>query len=134
MTLSTVLTPSALSQVRAQSHFMTAFYKPALRTVAGCSFALAALLAANGAVRAQTAAPASPPAAANGPAPLATARLPSTTENAAFDRADENHDARLTRAEADRFPEVARRFEQIDTNRDTFISREEFTKAVMGTS
>ncbi|MES2188655.1 MAG: EF-hand domain-containing protein [Pseudomonadota bacterium] len=113
---------------------MAALYKPALRTVAACSFAAAALLAAHGAAHAQGTTPVTPPVAVNSPAPGATPRLPTNTEvNAAFDRADENHDARLTRAEADRFPEVARRFEQIDTNKDTFISREEFTKAVVGT-
>jgi hypothetical protein len=146
MTVSSVFTPSTppqAPQVQAstsrqhQSHSMAVLYQPALRTVAACSFAAAALLAAAGTVHAQTAAPASPPAAANTPAPAGSTapKLPSISEvNAAFDRADENHDARLTRAEADRFPEVARRFEQIDTNRDTFISREEFSKAVLGTS
>ncbi|MES2398659.1 MAG: hypothetical protein V4573_01635 [Pseudomonadota bacterium] len=132
MIFSRGFTPSSPSH--AQGHFMAALYKPAVRTAAACSLAAAALLATNGAAHAQGTPPATPPAAASSPAPATTPRLPSNTEvNAAFDRADENHDARLTRAEADRFPEVARRFEQIDTNRDTFISREEFTKAVMGT-
>ncbi len=149
MTVSSVFTPSTSSQTsqsslvqagrshQHQSHSMAVLYKPAVRTMAACSFAAAALLAAAGTVHAQAAAPASPPAAANSPAPAGSTapKLPSISEvNAAFDRADENHDARLTRAEADRFPEVARRFEQIDTNRDTFISREEFSKAVLGTS
>ena len=118
-----------------RGHSMAALHTSAMRTFAVCSFAAAALLASNSATHAQAATSASPPAAASGPAPGSALRLPSNREvNAAFDRADENHDARLTRTEADRFPEVARRFEQIDSNRDTFISREEFTKAVLGTS
>lgn len=105
---------------------------PAAHTMALCSFAAAALFAASQAAHAQTAAPAAtPPAAAATQAPRP---LTSTEVNAAFDRADENHDARLTRTEAERFPEVAKRFEQIDANRDTFISREEFTRAVTGSS
>lgn len=140
MTLSRVHTPSqvqAHTSRQHQGHSRAVLYKPEVRMVVACTFAVVALLAANGAAHAQTAAPASPPAATNSPAPAGSTapKLPSSTEvNAAFDRADENHDARLTRAEAERFPEVARRFEQIDTNRDTFISREEFSKAVMGTS
>lgn len=109
--------------------------------MSACSLAAALWLAAAGASHAQTTAPSSPampPAAANAPATGGSAAAPrqltSTEVNAAFDRADENHDARLTRTEAERFPEVAKRFEQIDTNRDTFISREEFSKAVTGSS
>ncbi len=115
-----------------QANSRTAQPMPAVRTMVVCSFAAAALFAASQAAHAQTAAPAAAP-----PAPAATQaprQFTSTEVNAAFDRADDNHDARLTRAEAERFPEVAKRFEQIDTNRDTFISREEFNKAVTGTS
>lgn len=136
MTLSTS-TVSPSSVVASQANSMTApckpLYRPALRTMAACSFAAAALVAAHGAAHAQAVAPqaATAPAAAAPPAPR---QLTSTEVNAAFDRADENHDARLTRTEAERFPEVARRFEQIDANRDTFISREEFNKAVTGAS
>ena len=49
--------------------------------------------------------------------------------DAAFNRADANHDGQLSRAEAEHFPAVAQRFEQIDGNRDGFLSREEFNKA-----
>ena len=49
--------------------------------------------------------------------------------DAAFNRADANHDGQLSRAEAEHFPAVAQRFDQIDGNRDGFISREEFNKA-----
>jgi hypothetical protein len=50
--------------------------------------------------------------------------------DAAFNRADVDRDGQLSRTEAEHFPAVAQRFEQIDSNRDTFISREEFYKAV----
>lgn len=49
--------------------------------------------------------------------------------DAAFNRADADRDGKLSRAEAEHFPAVAQRFEQIDGNRDSFISREEFYKA-----
>lgn len=48
---------------------------------------------------------------------------------AAFNRADLDRDGKLNRQEAEHFPGVAQHFEQIDVNRDAFISREEFGKA-----
>lgn len=51
---------------------------------------------------------------------------------AAFNRADANKDGKLDRQEAEHFPAVAQRFEQIDTNRDTFISLTELAKAASG--
>ena len=48
---------------------------------------------------------------------------------AAFKRADVNHDGKLSRQEAERFPALAQRFEQIDGNHDSFISLEEFGQA-----
>ena len=65
--------------------------------------------------------------------PAATGSVPankatSTDVNAAFDRADANKDGKLSRTEAENLPAVAQRFEQIDTDRDTFVSREELIK------
>ena len=48
--------------------------------------------------------------------------------DAAFDRADTNKYGKLSRTEAENLPAVAQRFEQIDTDRDTFVSREELMK------
>ncbi len=48
---------------------------------------------------------------------------------AAFNRADLDRDGKLNRQESEHFPAVAQQFEQIDLNRDAFISREEFGKA-----
>lgn len=71
------------------------------------------------AVRAQTA-----PGAA-----IPSNRATSQDLEAAFKRADLNQDGKLSRQEAERFPAVAQRFEQIDSNRDTFLSLEEFSQA-----
>ena len=45
---------------------------------------------------------------------------------AAFARADSNGDGKLSRDEAQRFPEIAARFDELDTNRDAFLSLAEF--------
>jgi EF hand len=49
--------------------------------------------------------------------------------DAAFARADLNRDGKLSRIEAEHFPAMAQRFDQIDSNRDNFISRDEFNEA-----
>ncbi len=49
---------------------------------------------------------------------------------AAFARADANKDGKLSRQEAARLPAVEQRFDQIDTNKDQFVSREEFEAAI----
>ena len=65
------------------------------------------------------------PAAAGGiPASKAT----TIDLNAAFDRADSDKDGKLSRTEAENLPAAAQRFEQIDTDRDTLVSREELMK------
>jgi EF hand len=52
-----------------------------------------------------------------------------TTLDAAFNRADTDRDGRLSRKEAEHFPMLSQRFDAIDMNRDSFISREEFDRA-----
>ena len=91
---------------------------------------------AAGAVRAQTAPP-SPASPTSPPSTMEPSTVPqnrTTTKDveAAFGRADNNKDGKLDRQEAEHLPAVALRFEQIDTNRDTFISLAELTKAAMG--
>ena len=99
---------------------------------------LAALvMGAASAARAQTSAPL--PAPPNGPssqmAVSGTAddiphnRTTAKDLEAAFNRADVNRDGKLSRQEAEHFPALAQRFDQIDTNHDNFISRDEFNQA-----
>ena len=69
---------------------------------------------------------------------VAPAAIPANKTNAreldiSFKEADTNRDGKLSRTEAVRYPAIDRRFESIDANKDSFISREEFDKAA-GTS
>jgi len=50
--------------------------------------------------------------------------------DAAFDRADSNDDGKLSRAEAERLPAISLRFDELDTNKDQFLTREEFNNAL----
>lgn len=52
---------------------------------------------------------------------------------AAFNRADTDHDGRLTRQEAEHFPAMAPHFRLIDTNRDNFLSFDELMRAASET-
>ena len=45
---------------------------------------------------------------------------------AAFARADTNGDGKLSREEAQRFPEIAARFDELDSDHDGFLSLAEF--------
>jgi hypothetical protein len=106
------------------------------------SVLLVAALAAGaaGAARAQTAPP-SPASPTSPPSQMAPSATPgavpqnrTTTKDveAAFGRADANKAGKLDRQEAEHLPAVALRFDQIDTNHDSFISLAEVTKAAMG--
>jgi len=48
---------------------------------------------------------------------------------AAFKRADTNRDGKLSRQETEHFPALAHRFEQMDSNSDSFLSPDEFRHA-----
>mgnify|MGYP001325391287 FL=1 len=73
-----------------------------------------------------------PPAQTTGQSPFTTGgtpKAPMGTPNpasAAFDRADTNHDGKLSAQEAKALPVIGNRFEQLDTNHDGALSREEF--------
>ena len=58
----------------------------------------------------------------DGPSPSAT--------RAAFDRADANHDGKLSAKEAATLPAIGNRFEALDKNKDGFLSHEEFERGV----
>lgn len=65
-------------------------------------------------------------------APMAgTAQASATAKDldAAFAKADVNKDGKLDKKEAAMMPAIADKFDQLDTNGDGFISREEFSKA-----
>lgn len=99
--------------MRVQKHFIPNFE---MRSV--LLFALLSLGSA-AAVRAQT-----PPGAAIPPNRITPQDL-----EAAFQRADIDRDGKLSRQEAERIPAVAQRFAQIDSNQDSFISLDEFSRA-----
>ncbi|MCJ0765592.1 EF-hand domain-containing protein [Variovorax terrae] len=50
--------------------------------------------------------------------------------DAAFARADANKDGKISREEAQRFPAVAQRFDQVDLDHDGALSRAEFDQAL----
>lgn len=97
-------------------------------------FAALAIAAAT-AAQAQTAAPAGPNSpsvqmASSGVAdPIPHNKTTSKHLDAAFNRAYTNRDGKLNRQEAEHFPALAHRFEQIDTDRDSVLSRGEFNQA-----
>jgi EF hand len=49
--------------------------------------------------------------------------------DAAFAKADTNKDGKIDKKEAQNMPAIAERFDQMDSNGDGFLSREEFGKA-----
>ena len=62
-------------------------------------------------------------------APPATAELSAVARaaiEAAFARGDTNGDGKLSRDEAQRFPEIEARFDELDRDHDRFLSLAEF--------
>ena len=63
------------------------------------------------------------------PARPSTPKTSTKDMDAAFLRADVNKDGKLDKKEAEMMPAIAERFEQLDSNVDSVISRDEFGKA-----
>ena len=76
----------------------------------------------------QAATPASTASAAKAE-PVAP-RYSATDLERAFNFMDSNHDDKLSREEAIRFPGVTKYFDRADTDADGFLSRDEFDKAM----
>lgn len=63
--------------------------------------------------------------------PSAAPSAPSAKDRlAAFVNADANKDGKLTRAEAQRVPGLATKFEMMDTDKDGLVSKAEFEKTL----
>ncbi|WP_159911351.1 EF-hand domain-containing protein [Pantoea sp. 18069] len=92
------------------------------------SMVLFASLVFGGAASAQTAPQptARSAAAPASPAPQAPPRQ--TAEQAAFERADSNHDGQLSAAEAQALPVIASRLRELDTDGNGSLSFEEFQR------
>ena len=64
------------------------------------------------------------------PAAGTTAAAPAQPD-AVFQRADANHDGKLTRDEAARIPAIAEKFDQLDKDKDGLLSLDEVKAAEM---
>lgn len=125
-------TPNMSSTLKRHRHFIPNFEARSVLLVAALTLGGAA------GAQGQTTPPSPSTSPSTSPAPSAPAAADGMPANkasaadvdAAFDRADTNKDGKLSRTEAENLPAVAQRFEQIDTDRDTFISREELTKFI----
>lgn len=117
-------------------HFIPNFEATSVLLVA--ALAVSVLGAASGA-RAQTPvqptapsaspiSPTSPASPLTPPAAATDADQAAKSVDAAFTRLDVNKDDRLDKKEAEVMPVIAERFNQLDTNADGFLSREEFSK------
>lgn len=81
-----------------------------------------------GAAGAQTAPQPTARSVAAPTSPASSARPRPTAEQAAFERADSNHDGQLSAAEAQSLPVIASRMRELDTDGNGSLSTEEFQR------
>lgn len=117
-------THKASSARTVKQHFMSNFEAHSTLLVA------ALVLGAAASAHAQTdaAPPASPTATSPAQGSIPQNKVTSKDLDAIFLQADANKDGKLDRREAESLAAVSQRFEQLDANRDSFISRAEFNK------
>jgi hypothetical protein len=65
------------------------------------------------------------------PAALKTSATERAAIEAAFARADTNNDGKLSREEAQRLPAIFLKFDELDKDKDGFLSLEEFAVGAM---
>lgn len=92
------------------------------------SMVLFASLAFGGVAGAQTAPQPAARSAAAPASPAPAARPRPSAEQAAFERADTNHDGQLSAAEAQALPVIASRLRELDSDRNGSLSLEEFQR------
>lgn len=137
MTLSRGHLNACSSKATTQNHFMV---KPQRQTALLLTGSLLIVSVLGAAAHAQSTAPpaedrTSPatqmsPRTAEGSPPIAVTPRNVTSKDVdeAFGRADVNSDGRLDRREAELFAPVGQRFEELDSNNDNYVSREELRK------
>jgi hypothetical protein len=100
----------------------------ALTLAVSAAEAVCAMMGSAHAQSAQATAPADAASVAKASAPAP--RYAASDLERAFDFMDDNHDGKVSREEASGFRGVAKHFDQADTDRDSFLSREEFDTAM----
>ncbi|HYW55554.1 MAG TPA: EF-hand domain-containing protein [Polaromonas sp.] len=112
-----------------KSHFIPNFELRSITLMAALTVgsALAAHAQSPDATGTKPATPMATPSTQSTPAAKAT---PAQTTETIFVRADANKDGKLSKQEVARFPAIEQRFEEIDANKDQFVSREEFEAAL----
>lgn len=71
--------------------------------------------------------PASSAPAAPSKSPVGPAAKPSAATQAAFDKADANHDGKLSPQETTTLPAIGKRFKPLDADKNGFLSPAEFS-------
>ena len=125
MSLTTTLTTTV------KNHFMPKFRVRSALLMPICTlFAISAAQAQSTAAAAyKLDGPSSPMLQSVVAAPIPPSRGSRDDLDAAFNRADANRDGKLSRQEIEHFPALAAHFDQMDTDGDQFLSRDEFNKA-----